>query len=652
MIIRCNNCFREYEEALGLCPYCGFVPGEPSEDLYCLTPGTSLAERYIIGQKIGMGGFGIIYKAWDRRLETTMAIKEFYPSGLVNRLPNSADIFVASQKRENEFIQGKTRFMEEARYLAKFNSHPNIVNVFEYFEANGTAYFVMEYLEGKTLEEILKERDNQPLPYDQCITIAVAICSALHSIHMAGILHRDVSPSNIMLCNNGEIKLLDFGAAQFPSGIKVQLRIVKPGFAPPEQYDEVNKQGPFTDIYALGATLYYALSGQVPVESSDRKETDPLVPLETLNPTIPHHMCTTVMRSMAVDPQYRFQDIDQFEQGFLNKTFIRSEKEERKKRRLKKRMGIALSFAVVLCIGTFSAIAYRNAALSSLPPADLSLWYKDRAPNEEEMNLAFGEIIEHFTEGYPDISVQFEAKGLDALSEPSEDVNIVETSDFLGVTEEDGYIDVSDLINELGDEYYIQESLLTDYQFPIGLIVPVIYVNTGIGNISSTATLAQMQEECTALGGKMEASEQGLSMYRALYGDDASSYGIENAKNNFKERSSFVYLGTSCDYEEIQESMPGEYAVLFPECGSCVYEYGVTWSVLESTDAEERAALGFLEYLTSDLAQDYFCVQNQNPYLPISKSELDVYVSVYGELEGVLDYLDLPFVDTTSEENG
>lgn len=279
---RCNNCFREYEEVLGLCPFCGFVPGETSSDVYCLSPGTLLGDddhpdRYIIGQKIGMGGFGIIYKAWNRRLETMMAIKEFYPSGLVNRVSNSSSVLLASQKREAEFTYGKSRFLEEARYLAKFNSHPNIVNVFEYFEANGTAYFVMEYLDGKTFDKAIIE-DNwrgQPISCELCVTIAVAICSALQSMHAAGILHRDISPNNIMLCDNGDIKLLDFGAARFPSGVEAQLRVVKPGFTPPEQYNEVDKQGPFTDIYALGATLYYALSGTVPEESTDRKKRIP-----------------------------------------------------------------------------------------------------------------------------------------------------------------------------------------------------------------------------------------------------------------------------------------------------------------------------------------------------------------------------------------
>ena len=126
----------------------------------------------------------------------------------------------------------------------------------------------------------------------------------------------------------------------------------------------------------------------------------------------------------------------------------------------------------------------------------------------------------------------------------------------------------------------------------------------------------------------------------------------ENAKENFISQDTFLYLGTSCDYYDIQESMPGEYTVLFPECGTSIYEYGMKWSVTEGDDTDERAARGFLSYLTSDLAQDYLYIQNQNQYLPISKSEMEVYVSVYGELEGVTDYLELPFVAEIDEEPG
>lgn len=657
---RCNNCFREYEEVLGLCPFCGFVPGETSSDVYCLSPGTLLGDddhpdRYIIGQKIGMGGFGIIYKAWNRRLETMMAIKEFYPSGLVNRVSNSSSVLLASQKREAEFTYGKSRFLEEARYLAKFNSHPNIVNVFEYFEANGTAYFVMEYLDGKNFDKAIIE-DNwrgQPISCELCVTIAVAICSALQSMHAAGILHRDISPNNIMLCDNGDIKLLDFGAARFPSGVEAQLRVVKPGFTPPEQYNEVDKQGPFTDIYALGATLYYALSGTVPEESTDRKKADSLIPLEELNPYVPHHISVTIMRAMAIEPQYRFPAIDTFESGLLQETNIRTEEEERKKRRATRRLGIIVSLAVVLGIGAFSSLAYMNASKASLPPADLTLWYNHNSTvSEDEIGSALSEIVDTFSEGYPDIRIQFEAKSLNELERFSEGINIVDTTYMEIQDDTEDYVTVSDLVGELNDEYYVQDSLLTDFQYPTGIIVPVIYVNSSFGEISSAASLTQMQEACVSAGGKMEVSAEGAAMYQALYGADAASFLSENAKENFISQDTFLYLGTSCDYYDIQESMPGEYTVLFPECGTSIYEYGMKWSVTEGDDTDERAARGFLSYLTSDLAQDYLYIQNQNQYLPISKSEMEVYVSVYGELEGVTDYLELPFVAEIDEEPG
>ena len=152
MRIRCSNCFYEYDEKLGLCPNCGYVEGEDFAEAYCLTPGTRLTDRYIIGETLGLGGFGITYKAWDVQLETVLAIKEYFPSGLVNRTTGDPTVFLVANKRAQEFEYGKQRFLDEARNMAKFSSHHNIVNVFNYFEANNTAYIVMEYLDGMTRE--------------------------------------------------------------------------------------------------------------------------------------------------------------------------------------------------------------------------------------------------------------------------------------------------------------------------------------------------------------------------------------------------------------------------------------------------------------------------------------------------------------------
>ena len=441
MMTRCDNCFSEYEKGLGLCPYCGFIPGEESQEVYCLAPGTRLADRYVIGQKLGMGGFGITYKAWDCKLETVMAVKEYFPSGIVNRLPHTTGVILASHKHEKDFLYGKNRFIEEARNLAKFNSHPNIVNVFEYFEENNTAYIVMEFLDGKTLGETIKEQDYQPIPWEQCVDIAVSLCAALRSIHKVNILHRDISPNNIMLCNDGKVKLFDFGAARFASGIESLTIVVKPGFAPPEQYNRVDSQGPSTDIYALGATLYYALTGEIPEESTDRKKEDALAAPETVNPDIPHYISVTIMRAMAIEPQYRFDNVDDFEKGLLQEKRIRTEKEERKRRKTRRFFSIAASFVIVAGISVAALYTYFIASDSALPDAALVLRYAmdENQGISDVKNSALTTIVDNFTDGYQNIDIAVEMAEQSEISLDLSGVDIVETT-YLNPINEDAFI--------------------------------------------------------------------------------------------------------------------------------------------------------------------------------------------------------------------
>lgn len=645
MLTRCNNCFSEYEEELGLCPYCGFAPGEESQDVYCLSPGTLLTGRYIIGKKLGMGGFGITYMAWDCKLETVMAIKEYFPSGLVNRLPHTSDIILVSHKHEKDFLYGKNRFIEEARNLAKFNSHPNIVNVFEYFEANNTAYIVMEFLDGKTLGSAIKDQGYQPLPCEQCVEIAVSLCAALRSIHEVGILHRDISPNNIMLCKDGKVKLFDFGAARFASGIENLTIVVKPGFAPPEQYNKADRQGPSTDIYALGATLYFALTGEIPEESTDRKKEDTLAAPKEVNPSIPDYISVTIMRAMAVEPQYRFDNVDDFEKGLLQEKRIRTEKEERKRRRARRILGIVASLAIVTGISAAALYAYSLASDSALPDADLVLLYvQDESQDINNMKgSALATIVKSFTDSYQNIDVVVEVAEQNETATDLSNADIVEATYLNPATEDGTFISLSDLTGDLGDDYYVQDALSISTEYPTGVVVPVIYVNSGIGALSSTESLEQIQTECTAMGKRMVIATEGLSMYGTLYGSDVNSFCIGNAKETFLAREAFVYMGTSADYFDIQESMPGEYSVMFPDCGISVYQYGMVWSIVDGEKTDEEAAEGFLSYLTSDFAQEYLFVQSKSDFLPISKSVMDVYLSVYSELEGLSEYLELPF---------
>jgi len=148
MLIQCNACFEPYENSHEACPFCGYVPGDPPAEPYHLYPGMVLRERYLVGQVLGFGGFGITYKVWDQTLNAVRAIKEYYPSGLVNRVPGTQPVILFTRNRAREYQHGLIRFLDEARSMARFSTHKSIINVFDHFEENNTAYIVMEYLDG------------------------------------------------------------------------------------------------------------------------------------------------------------------------------------------------------------------------------------------------------------------------------------------------------------------------------------------------------------------------------------------------------------------------------------------------------------------------------------------------------------------------
>lgn len=268
----CENCFGETKERV--CPHCGCDLSEFVSDPTLLAPGSVLFGKYIIGNVIGKGGFGVTYLALDTVSKRKVAVKEYFPYALARRAVESSAVTVTFADGREAFELGAEKFYEEARVVSKFKDNPNIVKVYEYFYENDTAYLVMEYLNGQILKEYI--RDNGTITAPQALHIALSIVNALEQAHKASILHRDISPDNIILCSNGTVKLIDFGAAR---QVVVELSqsfsvIVKPGFAPLEQYNKKGKQGPWTDIYSLGATLYFALTGDIPDDPLTRFDDD------------------------------------------------------------------------------------------------------------------------------------------------------------------------------------------------------------------------------------------------------------------------------------------------------------------------------------------------------------------------------------------
>lgn len=284
----------------------------------CLKPGVILKERYKIEEVIGAGGFGITYRAWDPLLQSYVAIKEYYPSGIATRSADSSKVCVPVGQEQREYHRGKIRFLKEAQYVARFQSEPNIVSIYDYLEENDTAYMVMEYLHGCTLKQYIREHGGR-LDTDHILHICLSVLDALAVVHKAGMIHRDISPENIFICEDLTVKLIDFGAAKqvYLDGEQTMSVVLKPGYAPPEQYAKKDKQGPWTDIYALGATLYFAATGEKPEESFGRVLEDTIKPVCEVNPEIPRAMSQVIMRAMSVKIEDRYQTVEAMREALL-----------------------------------------------------------------------------------------------------------------------------------------------------------------------------------------------------------------------------------------------------------------------------------------------------------------------------------------------
>ena len=258
------------------CKNCGLTAGNYTPAPHHLPPGTILRDRYLIGRVLGEGGFGITYIGCDLQLELKVAIKEYFPTDKANRI-SSSSLSVAnySGSMGQRYEEGKTRFLQEARTMAKMDKQPVIVSAKDFFEANNTAYIVMEYVEGTTLKDLVAQRGGK-IPADELFKMIEPLFSALKDMHALGLIHRDISPENLML-ERGAIRLLDFGCARESADGNATMTIaLKHGYAPIEQYQNKG-QGPWTDVYALSATIYYCLTGKKPPQSMDRLCEDELM---------------------------------------------------------------------------------------------------------------------------------------------------------------------------------------------------------------------------------------------------------------------------------------------------------------------------------------------------------------------------------------
>lgn len=277
-----------------------------------LSEGVILDNRYEIKEVLGAGGFGVTYKAYDKLNNFTCAIKEYLPLNVSIR-ENTLRVRPASDKWKDEFEHGRIRFIEEADTLRKLSGYKSIVRITDYFDANNTSYFVMEYIDGVNLNKLRLSMGGK-IPYEEAMDIIFQVCDGLEGLHVrAGIFHRDISPENIMITLDEKVKLIDFGNARNLSMQKGFSIVLKEGFAPIEQYSTSGVQGTYTDVYALAGTLYNILTGEMLPSAPDRQNRGiGYVALKDMNIGVPEKVSDAVDAALKINRHERVQTIGEW----------------------------------------------------------------------------------------------------------------------------------------------------------------------------------------------------------------------------------------------------------------------------------------------------------------------------------------------------
>ena len=321
--VTCPGCFhpREWDIA-GVCPICHYRAGLEGRSGALLPVGTQL-KGYVVGEKLGQGGFGITYRGFDVTLKMKVAIKEYYPSELVGRSTDRKTVVLNAHDHEDLFHYGLRTFLQEAQTVAQLR-HPHLVRVLNYFELNDTAYLVMDYYEGEDLARHLKPAKGQTgvqMPWRRALKLLLPVLDGLQKVHQAGFMHRDLKPGNLYLTPDDDLIVLDFGSARQVTGTHTRsLLIFSEGYAPYEQYlqGHLNRQGPWTDVYGAAATLYFMLTARRLPSALERKQNDllgqpdPLHPARHWMPDLPEALDAALRRALAVEPGQRFQSMVEF----------------------------------------------------------------------------------------------------------------------------------------------------------------------------------------------------------------------------------------------------------------------------------------------------------------------------------------------------
>ena len=343
---RCMRCMSQKDSQQETCPACGFSEKDFVPEKHHLQPHTILKGQYLVGCALGEGGFGITYIGWDMFLHIPVAIKEYFPSGVVIRDQGQHTVSVFAGKDEESFLQGRSSFFREAQKVAKFDNNVGVVSVKNCFLENGTAYIIMEYISGINLGAYA-ELHGGKLTFTETLKLLRTPILTLEELHRASTWHRDISPENLMLAKDGKVKLIDFGSAmESDREKKTRVLMIRAGYSPVEMYSSTGEDGPYSDVYSMAATIYKLITGVTPPPATDRLDNDPLVPPSALGvKDISHAQEAALLKGMAVQVKSRYQTMEEFFDGLYGKNVPAPAPSQHQKRLM---IGIAALLVLIM----------------------------------------------------------------------------------------------------------------------------------------------------------------------------------------------------------------------------------------------------------------------------------------------------------------
>lgn len=681
----CLNCFEPINSRIDICPHCGYDRTSAPVQPFHLEPGVLIKQRYVVGTVKDSGGFSIIYKAWDLTLKRVVVVKEYYQNRLMTRVPGEESAIVFA-KGKAEFRRDIENFMLEARTVSKFLTQPNIVDVYDYFEENNTAYMIEELLDGISLQDYLKKNGGK-ISADEVSAIILAVLQALEEIHSKFYIHRDISPKNIFICTkDGQqmVKLIDFGAACFFSEKpgKQYPVILTPCYAPPEQYDEFGFQGPWTDLYALGATMYRCLTATFPPESQNIVQGAELILPTKLEPSVPEYMERIVLKAMATDIPLRFRRTREMAEALRNKEGVSTPKETKKRRII---TSISIITGGILAAGAVAVVGglYISGQINKdvLDPATIHVWvrYDGSTDGQKAAQARFEAMTKEFRNNEKFSSVRIKATYYpdteydQKLNEAFASGKNIPTL-FLSDNLDDQYQSkleplssvVDNIMQEDGKSYYFLNQYSKYFpqknQVPLGFSVPVVYVyDHGSVSEQSGSTSAQKENRLTEIDSlaKMNGKDYRFYYDQALnYASgyqnksikdpaDSANYDAANAKwyedahftrstEAFTSGELTYFLAGTDSFPLIEPQTRGKLSII-PQTAKNLYgNFTDLYSInAAADDAEKKAAKLLLQSLLgrqSENVMNYGSGDSQTysfHNLPLNKDALKTNIEVY-----------------------